>query len=93
MIKQRYRDPDLRTQVLTDMSKMIVAKRHEECEVIIMSDANESSEKRGSKWGEFIAKHSLHDVHEALCGDTPPTTRLGSKTRIDFMVATEGVIP
>jgi len=47
----------------------------------------------GSKWGELIAKHSLHDVHEAVCGETPPTTRLGGKTCIDFMVATEGVLP
>ena len=80
MIKQGYRDSDPRTQVLTDVSKMTAAKRHEGCEIIIMIDGNESSGKTGSKWGEFIEKHSLHDVHEATYGEVPPTTRLGSKT-------------
>jgi len=47
----------------------------------------------GSKWGEFIEKHSLHNVHEAVYGKVPPTMRLGNKTLIDFMVATEGVLP
>jgi len=35
----------------------------------------------------------MHDVHEVICGETPLTTRLGSKNRIDFIVATEGVLP
>jgi len=80
MIKQGYRDPDPRIQVLTDMSKMIAAKHQEGCEIIVMIDVNESIEKTRSKWGDFIGKHSLHDVHEVVCGEVPPTTRLGSKT-------------
>jgi len=93
MVKQGYRDLDPRTQVLTDISTMIVTKRHEGCEVIIMIDANEFSTKTGSKWSEFVARHNMHDIHEVVCGEAPTTTRLGSQTWIDFIVATEGVLP
>ena len=40
-----------------------------------------------------MVKHNVHDVHEIVCGETPIMTRLGSTTRIDFIVATEGVLP
>ena len=55
-------------------------------------DANKSLEAKNSKISELVAKKSLHDVHENAIFDLPITTRLGSKGRIDFILATEGII-
>ena len=86
MIKQGYRDPDPCTQVLTDVSKMIAAKQHKGCKISIMIDANESSGKRDPN-GVSSLKSTVYTMY------TKPKTRLGSKTRINFMVATEGILP
>ena len=57
-----------------------------------MMDANESLKAKNSKISEFVAKKSLRDVHESRKIDLLITTCLGSKSRIDFILATEGIL-
>ena len=53
-------------------------------------DINESAEVKNSKITTFMEKNSLHDVHRTTVRDIPITTRLGSRSRIDFRFAMEG---
>ena len=40
-----------------------------------------------------MEENSLHNVHETVCDEVPTTTRLGSNSRIDFIMATDGILP
>lgn len=93
MLKSGTHRPDPRNQVLRDLTNFIFDCRDEGCEVLLMIDANESTDENGSKWGQFLENNMLTDIHLSN-GRTPiKTTRLGSKTAIDYMVATDGLLP
>jgi len=87
MIKDGKEAPDPCKQVLIDLPNFLNDKRDEGCEVILMADANESSTKEGSKWKAFLETNGLEDIHEHVLEKLPPTTRIGSSTRIDCMTA------
>ena len=55
-------------------------------------DTNESLDAKHSKISEFVDKKLLHDVHENAILNLPITTRLGSKSRTDYILATGGII-
>jgi len=92
MIKDGKEAPDPCTQVLTDLTKFLNEKRDEGCGILVMVDANESSSKEGSKWKAFLTNNALEGLHEYTLDNLPPTTRIGSTTRIDCMAATEGIL-
>ena len=84
--------PDPRTQIITDLSRFIDERRNEGSEIILMADANESITDESLKWKEFVLSNSLHDVHSTLLQELPLPTRIGSKKRLDFIVATKGIL-
>ena len=84
MVRRGVKDPDPRTQVLNDLSKLIQSKRDEGCEIVLMIDANEDGVE-GTDLRHFVRANSLHDVHETLLSRLPRTTRHRSNRRIDFM--------
>jgi len=92
MIKHGIEEPDPRNQVLKDLTTVIRKKREEGCEVILMMDANESTNDPRGKFSTFIQDNLLHDIHAQAIRELPPTTRVRSPSRIDFMLATEGVL-
>ena len=92
MIKDGKEAPDPRKQVMTDLTNLLNDKRDEGCEVILMADANESSTSKGSKWKAFLETNGLEDIHEHILEKLPPTTRIGSSTRIYCITATEGIL-
>ena len=58
MIKEGKEAPDPRQQIMTDLTKFINNKRDDGCEIILMTDANESSTNEGSKWKIFLETSS-----------------------------------
>ena len=55
-------------------------------------DANESVEAKNFKMSKFMERNSLHDVHKTTMRELPIMTRLRSRSRINFMFATEGIL-
>ena len=92
MVKDGKEKPDPRNQVLSDLTHFIDKAKLEGYEILLMLDANESIEERGSKFTKFVERNSLHDIHETIMSDLPSTTRLGSRHRIDFMLASERIL-
>jgi len=89
MIKDDKEAPDPPcTQVLIGLTKFLNEKHNEGCKILLMADASESSSKEGSKWKAFLANNGLEDLHEYVLDELPPTTMIGSSTRIDCMAAT-----
>ena len=60
-------------------------------EIILLIDANESIDQPNSKLAQFAATNCLHDVQALTIDELPKSTRLGSKKRIDYIFATEGI--
>ena len=54
--------------------------------------ANKSLDTKHFKISEFVGEKSLHDAHENAILDLLITTRLESKSRIDYILATEGIL-
>ena len=85
-------DPDPRNQVLEDLTTFIDDQKSKGYEVILMMDASESAKAKNSKITQFMERNSLHDVHKTIMRWILIMTRLGSRSRINFMFATEGIL-
>ena len=67
------------------------SKQEQGYEMLLMIDANEGTDKDGSKIQEFIEINSLRDIHAEFVSQMPITMRIGSHRRIDYMLATDGI--
>ena len=57
-----------------------------------MMDANKAAKAKNSKRTQFVERKSLHDVHQTTVRDLPIATRLGIRSRIDFMFVTDEIL-
>ena len=56
-----------------------------------MIDANESSAQH-TRWKAFMESNLLHNVQSTRVRSMPNSTRVGSSSQIDHLVATEGIL-
>ena len=78
--------------MLQDPTTFIDDQKSEGYKVILIMDTNESAKAKNSKITKFMERNSLHDVDKKTMHNLPITTRLGSRSRIDFIVATEEIL-
>ena len=91
LVQRGYERPNPRKQILTDLSKIIQQHQNQDHDIILMMDANEAMTSK-SAWSQFLVENNLHNVHDNIMSSLPPTTRIGSSDRIDFIAASEGVL-
>jgi len=94
LCRQGTQAPNPRAQLLTDLSTHLHAIQRENTAIIIVMDSNEAYTDYKSPLLQWIQSHHLIDTHMALhhLDTTIPTYDRGSK-RIDYIFATENIIP
>ena len=90
-MKRGYINPDPCKQIITDLSKFIHQHQGKDHDILLMMDANESNLSK-SQWKQFLIENNLHDIHDKVMFQVPPTMRLDSPERIDFMTASERLL-
>jgi len=83
-------NPKPRQQILTDLTRHIQSLRQQQHEVILMIDANESTNS-DNPWTRFLTENNLHDLLALRHHSPPPNTHSRGSQRIDFIVATEQI--
>ena len=91
LVKRGYNSPNPRKQILTDLSKFIHQHQDKDHDVLLLMDANESNSSK-SEWTHFLIDNNLHDIHDKVMSQVPPTTRLDNPERIDFMAASDRLL-
>ena len=84
-------NPNPRKQFMTDLKKYIRSLQ-DQMEIVLVMDAYEQWERKLSKIKEFAMELGLINVGKTLHDDLPPTFP-ASKRTLDFMLASEGVMP
>jgi hypothetical protein len=75
-----------------DLDRQLEEWREDNCEIILMMDANEVPGTKPGDIGTVFAKHGLIDIHLArLSDDNEPSTYARGSRRIDYMYATQFV--
>ena len=74
-----------------DLAIFIDDQKFKGYEVILMMDASESDKVKNSKVTKFLARISLNDLYKTTMFDLLIKTILGSRIRINFIFATEGI--
>ena len=85
-------DPNPCNQVLQGITTFTDDQKYKGYEIILMMDADKLAEAKKSKIPRFMDMNSVHDVHGTTMRNLPVTTRLGIRSRIDFILATEGIL-
>ena len=83
---------DPRDNLFVDLNKLIVQKQHNNKEVIVLIDANDTLQNPNSKLTKWTKDTNLMDIHLELHGteDEPPTYARGSN-RIDYILVTQKI--
>ena len=92
-LRQTQESPNPRQQFLQDIKTHILQLRQQNHEIILMIDANETITTQNT-WTHFLQDTQLHDIMTIRHPYTqPPNTHIRGSHRIDFIVATEGILP
>ena len=82
-----------RKECLTELVAFIMAAEAKGVEVILSIDANEATDSHHSALPEFLSHTTLVDTIAHAHGDMAPKTYLRGHRRIDFVFASESLLP
>ena len=91
--KSGLKSPCPRKECMTELTTFITAAEANGDEVILSIDANEAMDSHRSAIPEFLSHTTLVDTIAHAHGDMAPKTYLRGHRRIDFVFASESLLP
>ena len=91
--KSGLKSPCPRKECLAELATFITAAEANGDKVILSIDANEAMDLHSSALPEFLSQTTLVDTIEHAHGDMAPKTYLRGHRRIDFVFASESLLP